>query len=592
MTETKDDIRGNLATLEMMLRTAGGVVKGKTVKCPFHEDRHPSGHLYEKDGVWRFKCNAASCNFCGDFFDVKARYEGRPVEDVLRESSERRQPERKSAREYPDVAALEAMARGIFASHESTFQYVHPTTKKTQLVILRCRDADGAKHFLQCRPTAIGFELGAPEKPWPIYNRARVAQSDWCFVVEGEKCVHALHEVGFIATTSPGGAANAKSADWSPLAGKTCYLWPDNDESGKIYMREVAEILEKLQPAANLRWIDPEALDLPPKGDACDFIEIWGTGSDGESKAAIDSLIASARGGGASVEVQSLVEDTISGKRSAISWSHELLGRLTQALLPGTVTMICGNPEGGKSLLVIEEMANWHRSGIPVALYELEDDKAFHLLRFLAQRSLESKMTDAQWVKMNPDEARRIIDAYRSDMDSFGKCLFTAPDNIVSLRNLGEWVGKQADAGKRIIAIDPITAAETSNSPWQDDKRFLIEAKTAVRRNGASLILVTHPRTNQKFTPGLASMAGGAAYSRFSHTVLWLHKLEKKKPLKVVRPIGAIVVAEVTRVLKIFKARNASGGGLELAMELDPQSLRFAEQGRVSREEKPELPSA
>ncbi|MFZ1007678.1 MAG: hypothetical protein WAN65_12630, partial [Candidatus Sulfotelmatobacter sp.] len=551
MIEAKDEIRHDRNALEMLLRNAGIVIKGKSLRCPFHDDKHASAGIYEKEGIWRLSCHSKGCEFNGDFYDVKSKLENTPVADLLRGQSQPRQT-KKAAREYRDVVALEAMAHGLFPTIEGVYQYADPATKKVQLVVMRCRDKDGDKHFLQCRPTAVGFELGAPAKPWPIYNRARVSKSDWCFVVEGEKCVHAMHDVGFVATTSPGGAANARNADWSPLAGKTCYLWPDNDQAGRDYMRDVGQILEKLQPAANLRIIDPEAFDLPAKGDVCDLIEIWGEGDIEESKRVIESVIASAKGGGASNEVGSLIDETISGRRQAIAWPHEILSDFTQSLLPGTVTMICGNPGGGKSLFLTEAMGFWHRAGIPVALYALEHDRAYHLIRFLAQRAGQSKLTNARWVKENADDAKKIFEAFRQDIDSFGKSVFTAPDEMVSLRSLGDWVCKMADSGVRVIGVDPVTAAETTNAPWQDDKRFLIEAKCAMRRNGSSLIVVTHPRANQKFTPGLSSLAGGAAFSRFSQTVLWLHKLEKRKNTRLRRLDGREHSAEIQRIVKIY----------------------------------------
>ena len=38
---------------------AGATVRGKTVRCPFHDDHNPSGAIYQsQDGHWRYKCYA------------------------------------------------------------------------------------------------------------------------------------------------------------------------------------------------------------------------------------------------------------------------------------------------------------------------------------------------------------------------------------------------------------------------------------------------------------------------------------------------------------------------------------------------------
>ena len=86
-------------------------------------------------------------------------------------------------------------------------------------------------------------------------------------LVEGEKCVKALRAIGVVGTTSPCGAGKGEHCDWTPLAGKTIFLWPDNDENGIAHMRAVSAILEKLKPTPSLIWLDPASLDLPPKHD-------------------------------------------------------------------------------------------------------------------------------------------------------------------------------------------------------------------------------------------------------------------------------------------------------------------------------------
>jgi hypothetical protein len=46
-----------------------------------------------------------------------------------------------------------------------------------------------------------------------------------------------------VVVTSQGGAAAARKADWETLRGREVLIWPDYDQSGADYAREVAEIL-------------------------------------------------------------------------------------------------------------------------------------------------------------------------------------------------------------------------------------------------------------------------------------------------------------------------------------------------------------
>ena len=74
MTQEKDILRRSRGELERALRDAGAVFRGAAIKCPFHDDAHPSGSIYaDESGVWRFACHTSTCGFAGDVFDVKAR---------------------------------------------------------------------------------------------------------------------------------------------------------------------------------------------------------------------------------------------------------------------------------------------------------------------------------------------------------------------------------------------------------------------------------------------------------------------------------------------------------------------------------------
>jgi hypothetical protein len=249
-TDAKDLLRADRSALVAELTSAGAVFKGDGCTCPFHDDRNPSGSIYKgDDGAWRFKCHVPTCGFHGDIFDVKARASNRTVDDVLREHNEANQPKITLPREpklkikpprvFPTRAALEAAAcwNGDEPplTIETAFKYTNPDSGLVDLEVFRLVKPDGDKTFKMSHPARGGWILGGPPKPWPAYNRKRIRAAETIIVVEGEKCVHALTAVlpdGAAATTSPAGARNAKHADWSPLAGKRIYIWPDADDDG------------------------------------------------------------------------------------------------------------------------------------------------------------------------------------------------------------------------------------------------------------------------------------------------------------------------------------------------------------------------
>jgi hypothetical protein len=137
-----------------------------------------------------------------------------------------------------------------------------------------------------------------------------------------------------------------------------------------------------------------------------------------------------------------------------------------------------------------------------------------------------------------------------------------------------------AAAGCRVIGIDPVTAASTSEKSWIDDLRFLMTVKSIVREYGASLVLVTHPRKGRRPTSSLDDLAGGAAYPRFSQTVMWIRRLDKDKSVLVAGPCGNFTT-QINRSIRLSKTRNGRGAGVELGYVFDGKTLRFSEQGAV-----------
>ena len=500
----------------------------------------------------------------------------RPLADVLREASGNGgSPAPVPAEKVWTIEEYEAR---LNSTREATYRYTNPATRALDLIVFRWRDREGHKHFTQGRAAPGGVVLKAPAKPWPLYNRTRLLTANPIIVVEGEKCVHALQDLGIVATTSPGGASNAQHADWSPLAGKTLYLWPDNDDAGAKYMDTVTEAARGIAGATILR-VDPADTGVGEKGDAADFLAAMGGASRDEKRLAVQNVLADAVSCGVASEVMGRLEDMIAGRYRAVPLPWPMLSRATRALLPGTVTVLCGDPGATKSIMLLQAMAHWHESGIPIAFYEMEEDRVYHLNRLVAQRVGDSNLTDPEWIERNPDLAREAFQSCQAEIDTIGRDMAEAPDSQKTLTELAEWVGRQALAGKRVIAIDPITAAAQGSKPWIEDLEFLLAVKTHMRTHGASLVLVTHPRPGAK-KAGLDNMAGGRAYARFTQTVLWVRGLHPPQTKNIKTQLGPTMI-EVNRIVRVSKARNSFGSGMDFGFEFDGRTLRIKEHGLI-----------
>ncbi len=257
------------------LTKAGAKVNGSNVRCPFCDDKRPSGSIYRdtKGDAWRYRCH--KCGFSGDVFDVIAKVQGQPLADVLREHSSpgpvsKHRPVKTQTKIFPDVEAVE---RHFSRSGSVTiYSYLTETEQPFQLVV-RIDKHDGEKDIKQLMAVDNGFVFGAPAKPRKLYRLQDISTADPVFVVEGEKCVHALNEIDFTATTSPMGAKNARSCDWGPLAGKMVYIWPDNDLDGSRFADDVIDMLAQLDNPPRVMRINPESLQLGPKGDVYDYLQ-------------------------------------------------------------------------------------------------------------------------------------------------------------------------------------------------------------------------------------------------------------------------------------------------------------------------------
>lgn len=139
----------------------------------------------------------------------------------------------------------------------------------------RVRKADGDKAMRPMHRNGSAFVAGEPPAPAagkPLYRLPGLLAADpaaLVLIVEGEWCTDHLHKLGLIATTS-GSCSSASGADWTPLRGRHCVLWADNDEPGRKYAAEVAAKLQAL--GCIVERIDVEGLGLPEKGDVVDWL--------------------------------------------------------------------------------------------------------------------------------------------------------------------------------------------------------------------------------------------------------------------------------------------------------------------------------
>jgi len=273
-------------------------------------------------------------------------------------------------------------------------------------------------------------------------------------------------------------------------------------------------------------------------------------------------LPATAAGIDPASELADLLEAEIDGRFVNLPFPWPELTNLGQCLTPQTRTIIVGSTGGSKSLAVLQALSLWVELGLKVAVLELERSRDFHLARVLAQRAGIADLTKPQWVHENPDRVRALFAEHREYLNRMGAAIHTVPRTF-NIVQAAEWVEERATDGCRIIAIDPVTALLRGRDSWVDDEQFVARIEKAARTSGASLVCITHPKKGGNEAPSLDNIAGGAAWTRFPDTVLWLESHAMK--LSTVKTACGTDEQPYNRTLWLLKTRSGEGEHLRLA---------------------------
>jgi hypothetical protein len=560
-----------VAQLERM----GSKVKGKLAQCPFHDDRTPSAQWSQgNDGTWRIFCHV--CNKHANLYDLREHQTGRAARQQFADAIPK--DDRKTAANTPrkqnDNAPLMLLPTSrdcaAYAKRigEPVAWYKYGPADAPVLVVCRIIKDGGKKSFLQFSRHGDGWtpKCTLADGKIPLYGAHALPDTGPVLVVEGEKCVDACRDEGVAAVSSAMGAGKAGKSDWSCLAGRDVVLWPDHDpidpksgkSTGREHMADVAALLEGV--AASVRLIDPAPYGLPPKGDVADLIESHSR--ELRVSVTIQGIMEAADHIGGSAPLADKLEAIISGAYSQPPSPWRSLDNITKWLYPSTVVLLCADPGAGKSMMLMQLMGHCVENGIPAATYMLEDGPELHLQRAFVQVARDPNLFDLEWIKGNPDKARRAYQAHRPTLDKISRSIMAEGDKEITREDLIAWAERKAKGGARIITFDPITATKTADKPWAEDAAFITNCKRIAKTYGATVIISTHPRGTNK-APSLASMAGGMAFSRFCHTAIWLCRHDPTESVTVGSP------QRHERTIEVLKARNGTGANLNIAVTME-----------------------
>ena len=138
--------------------------------------------------------------------------------------------------------------------------------------VVRTDRPDGTKDIMPFSWDGTAWRWKAPPAPRPLYRLdvLHLQPDAPVLIVEGEKTADAAQRLfpAAVVITWPSGCKAIAKADWSPMSGRRCVLWPDADAVGIEAMRKLAPRL-LMVGAAQVRIVKPPA-DAPEGWDLAD----------------------------------------------------------------------------------------------------------------------------------------------------------------------------------------------------------------------------------------------------------------------------------------------------------------------------------
>lgn len=279
-------------------------------------------------------------------------------------------------------------------------------------------------------------------------------------------------------------------------------------------------------------------------------------------------------------------EAEAAGERKAVPMPWPVLSQKTQALRPGTVTLLAGSPGIGKSFFGLELCIDLMRQGVEFFYFPLEDSKLDYMRRVLAVLS-------GEWFVVEVDEHQSkkradVLLEHELEMESMKQ--YIMENVLLDLEHGLDWEGAielvAGLQGTRVVMLDPISQIDWGKGKeYRAQEKFMRAITKVAAETGTSVVLFHHlkkRKATERTQYHMDDMGGSHYFARLAHTVLLLTAHEKKVS-QVMIPGGCTLDREHNKTVYIEKARNGSGTGSKVAFSVSGPS--FQEHGIIVRED-------
>jgi len=432
-------------------------------QCPAHEDRKPSLTVSRKsDGTVLLKCHAGcSTEAVLSSLGLELKELFPNVPDSGNHVRMKTPDKKNNGQVYPTAKAA-LLSYGLGRPDQ---WWAYQDAEGNPVMGVARWNRNGEKTYRPVHKTPAGWKQGALPPPRPLYNLPAVLNAPPgtpIVVCEGELATEAAKDIGFVATTSPNGASNARYADWTPLAGHEVWIIPDNDDAGLRYAEDVTRLAYKAG-AREVKVLTWERLwpDVRQRGfDLADWVQIRLNPS--ELKPLIVK-VAAGKDPKPSKSAKETLQDEFDLQPVSICLADVQPAKvewLWEKRIPlGRITLLVGKPGQGKSFLACDFTARvttgtpWP-NGTPcprgsVLFMTLEDDPADTIRPRLdacfADVSKVHLLKGVNFREANGQRGERCITlgdlkVIEKELERLGDCKLLVIDPI------GDFLGSQTDA--------------------------------------------------------------------------------------------------------------------------------------------------
>ncbi|GEM_PF-4370481 len=371
--------------------------------CPFHNDHVPSLSVTQKkDGIWLFNCHG--CKAAGTIFDFVMKMEGVNFVDAGRR-----------------IQVLEGIKAGAMPSAKKrrAAPWKRPAPEEIVEAEYAYTNEQGVILYVKRRfkPKDFDFYRTVDGKPiWDIkgvrrvlFNLPEVIKQESIWLVEGEKDVLTLENLGFAATTA--GGANDWTNEFLPFfAGKEIIVCWDTDAAQ--IGRERALAASKVAETTLLVDLEKQA-NLKGKHDITDFINGLGDIPNDKKSLAVRALAARAE------RIQPAKTDVPALSRQLKPTFTGSLGDFFKADLPEAEVLIEGLL-AREEFMLLGGVKHAHKTTVMMnlGLHFASGEKQW--LNFLIPRPgrflmVQQELGEGEFRK----RLRKVVDAGHFDPDNF-----------------------------------------------------------------------------------------------------------------------------------------------------------------------------